>query len=82
MESHIYCKYSEWPYVHTTAEKYSLFGNASFFWNLKYLNTFWSFQVLDSFYKDMERTDDTNRIKKDSNWKERFITTSKIEQEI
>ena len=30
----------------------------------------------------MERTDDTNRIKKDSNWKERFITTSKIEQEI
>ena len=29
----------------------------------------------------MERTDDTNRIKKDSNWKERFIITSKIEQE-
>ena len=25
----------------------------------------------------MERTDDTNRITKDSNWKERFIATSR-----
>ena len=64
-------------YVHTTAEKYFLFGNAFFFWDLKYLNTSLSFQGSDSFYKDIEPTNDTSRITKDSNWKERFITTSR-----
>ena len=49
----------EGSYVHTTADKkYFLFDNASFFWDLKYLNTFLSFQGLGSFYKDMERTDE------------------------
>ena len=64
--------------THTTSEKYFLFDNASFFWDLKYLNTFLSFQGLDTFYKkDVERTDYTNRITEDSNWKERFIATSR-----
>ena len=38
---------------------------------------FLPFQGLDSFYKDMEQIDDTNRITKDSDWKERFLTISR-----
>ena len=30
----------------------------------------------------MERTEDTNGITKDSNWKERFITTSRFRESI
>ena len=30
----------------------------------------------------MERTEDTNGITKDSNWKERFITTSRFREGI
>ena len=32
--------------IHKAAEKYFLFDNTSFFWNLKYFDTFVSFQVL------------------------------------
>ena len=67
-------------YVHKTAEKYFLFDNASFLRDLKCLNTFLSFQDSDSFYKDIERTDDINRVTKEIIWKERFIVTSRNRQ--
>ena len=47
-----------------------LFDNVSFFWDLKYLNTFFIISGLNSFSEDMKRTDDTNRITKDNKWKE------------
>ena len=58
--------------IPTTSEKYFLFDNISFFWDLIYLDNFFSFQGLD-----MERTDDTNRKIEDINWKVRVIITSR-----
>ena len=49
-----------------------LFHNISFLWDLIYLDNVVSFHGVD-----MERTDNTNRILEDRNWKERFITTSR-----
>ena len=65
--------YGQWSYVHTTAEKFSCSTTLLFWGDLKYLNTFLSFQGLDSFHKDIDRAGDTNSITKDRNWKKEIL---------
>ena len=68
---------SKQAYVHTTEEKLFFKKKMSLFETLNIFKYFSNISYLRYILKDMEQTEDTNRISQDSNWMERFYNTKK-----
>ena len=67
---------SKQAYIHTTEEKL-FFWKCLFFVTFNIFKYFFNISYLRYTLKDMEQTEDTNRIRQDSNWMERFYNTKK-----